>query len=55
MAVIVIALGFFTTVYRSPIQMPVESIEIVTGNPNLLRQINQIDHENLPCCRTEAR
>lgn len=50
MASLVIAVGFFTIVYRAPIAMASDQFTVVNGNENLVQQVTSIDHEELPCC-----
>lgn len=54
MAVIVIAIGVFTIVFRAPIVMAGEQFEVVNGKQNLIQQVEGIDQEQLPCCSGET-
>lgn len=49
MAVLVIVVGIFTIAYRAPVSMDM-NLEVVSGNGQLVEQVNQVDHEKLPCC-----
>lgn len=49
MACLVIIVGIFTIAYRAPVALDT-NVEIVSGNAHLVDQVNQIDHESLPCC-----
>lgn len=49
MAVLVIAVGVFTIAYRAPVAIG-ETNSVVTGNANLVDQVESVDHQTLPCC-----
>ena len=50
MAVLVIAVGVFTIVYRAPVDVSNSPVDVVSGGANLVQQVRDIDHEQLPCC-----
>ena len=50
MASLVIFVGVFTIAHRAPIAVANDHFEVVQGSSNLVEQINQIEHEKLPCC-----
>lgn len=49
MAALVIAVGVFTIAYRAPVSLEMNA-KVVSGSRQLVEQVNQIDHETLPCC-----
>lgn len=53
MAVLVIVVGIFTIAYRAPVAIG-ETHSVVTGNGNLIQQIQSVDHETLPCCSSHS-
>ena len=53
MAGIVILIGVFTIAFRAPVAIGNE-LTIDPGNQNLVEQIQDLDHSELPCCRGES-
>jgi sulfite exporter TauE/SafE len=49
MASLVISLGLFTIAFRAPVEIGNEGLAI-SGTDKLTEQVNEIDHERLPCC-----
>lgn len=55
MAVLVIAVGVFTLAFRAPIAIAGDQFKVVSGQDELVEQVNDIDHEELPCCASEGK
>ena len=49
MAVLVIVIGLFTMAHRAPIAMGA-GVEIASDVDDITKQVNEVDHEALPCC-----
>ena len=52
MAVIIVLTGTFTIFYRAPVVIGGESLRAASSG-QLVEQVKQIDHEELPCCSEE--
>jgi sulfite exporter TauE/SafE len=50
MASLVISLGLFTIAFRAPVEIRNEGLAI-SGTDKLTQQVNEIDHDSLPCCQ----
>lgn len=53
MAGLVIGLGLFTLAFRAPVALGSEA-KVISGVEQLTEQVNQIDHDQLPCCRSKS-
>jgi sulfite exporter TauE/SafE len=51
MAVVVIAVGVFTIVFRAPVAIAGEQFKVVNNKQELIQQINSVNHGQLPCCQ----
>ncbi|MEM9410312.1 MAG: sulfite exporter TauE/SafE family protein [Planctomycetota bacterium] len=55
MASLVIAVGIFTISNRVPVAIAGKHFKVVNGDQELIQQISNIDHDNLPCCQCRGK